>query len=416
MFGGVFFPSKDHNLQDETKPHEAFESVAPELGARLGYYPIPYLGAEAEGAVMPTKTESGDTAGLWAARGQLVVQYPLRAVSPFVLAGAGALGAGSRVMGSDTDPALHFGVGAKLRLDDFFGLRLDVRDNMSQKNDASNGTQTHHPEALLALTATLGFTKPPEPPKDSDGDGIVDSADACAAQPGPAPTGCPPPPDRDGDGVIDAQDRCPNLAGVAPDGCPKPTDRDNDGVPDDKDKCPDQAAPTPDGCPDLDPDHDGVTGELDRCPAEPETKNGFEDEDGCPDVVPEKVKRFAGVIAGIEFDFGQATLRPASSKVLDQAVAILNEYPSLRLLVSGHTDATGDRERNLDLSRRRAETVKAYLVGKGIAETRLETRGAGPDEPIADNETPQGQQKNRRIEFKLLESEPSSPAPAPANP
>jgi OOP family OmpA-OmpF porin len=92
--------------------------------------------------------------------------------------------------------------------------------------------------------------------------------------PGVAPTGCP---DGDQDGVLDRDDKCLDVPGVAPDGCPP--DSDGDGFIDSKDKCPN----------------------------EPETKNGFEDDDGCPDEIPAAVKRFNGVIKGIEFDNGKAT-------------------------------------------------------------------------------------------------------------
>jgi len=83
----------------------------------------------------------------------------------------------------------------------------------------------------------------------------------------------------------------------------------------------------------------------------------------------------------------------------------MTDYPKLRIRITGHTDNVGDRDSNAKLSQARADAVKQYLVDKGVAADRIETRGAGPDEPIADNDTPAGQQKNRRIEFKLLERE-----------
>jgi outer membrane protein OmpA-like peptidoglycan-associated protein len=83
----------------------------------------------------------------------------------------------------------------------------------------------------------------------------------------------------------------------------------------------------------------------------------------------------------------------------------------VRLEIVGHTDSTGSREINVDLSQRRAEAVQQYLVGKGIDESRLLTRGAGPDEPIADNKTKAGRAENRRIEFKLLQPGAGTTAP-----
>ena len=159
------------------------------------------------------------------------------------------------------------------------------------------------------------------------------------------------------------------------------------------------------GCPDPDPDRDGISGDADKCPNEPETKNGFEDADGCPDTIPDKVKKFSGVVKGIEFDRGKDTIRPVSTPVLDEALAVLKEYATIKIQISGHTDTDGEHDKNVDLSQRRADAVKAYFVGKGVDAGRIQTRGVGPDEPIADNKTAAGKQKNRRIEFKVLGQE-----------
>jgi outer membrane protein OmpA-like peptidoglycan-associated protein len=406
FFGGVFFPSKKHELAAKG-PFQKYASKAPELGGRLGVYPLDFLGLEVEGAAMPTKVADGSSAGLWAARAHLVGQAPLGAVIPFAVFGAGALGAGSNALGSDSDPAIHFGVGAKVPLDDFLSLRLDLRDTMSQKHNASQGAQTHHPEATLGLSFNLRPGKaPPEAPKpaagpaDSDNDGVSDDKDACPAEPGEMANGCPRR-DTDGDGFSDDKDACPKQAGSAPCGC-SPVDTDGDKVIDELDRCPGEAGPI-EGCPDPDADRDGIPVPQDRCPDKQETKNGYEDSDGCPDEIPEVIKKFTGVIQGIEFDRGKETIRPVSTPTLDAALKVLNDYPALRVLISGHTDTDGVRQTNLDLSRRRAESVKAYFVGKGVDSSRIETRGAGPDEPIADNKTAAGKQKNRRIEFKLID-------------
>jgi len=325
---------------------------------------------------------------------------------PFALIGGGVLGAGSNVTGTDSDKLFHFGVGAKVKLDDFLGVRLDLRDNLTQKYHASAGTQAHSPEATLGLAFTLDpvAKTPPKaaPPPDADSDGVPDEADKCPHEAGPAPDGCPPPKDSDGDGIEDARDACPNEAGPAPTGCPD-RDPDHDCVPVPLDKCPDQPGLPTDGCPDPDPDHDGISGDKDKCPTQPETVNGFEDDDGCPDTLPEKVKKYSGVVPGIEFDLGRATIRPASRATLDEAANVLKEYSALRISIVGHTDDQGDRAKNVDLSKARADAVKAYLVTQGIDPTRIETRGAGPDEPIADNKLAAGRQKNRRIEFKLIQ-------------
>jgi outer membrane protein OmpA-like peptidoglycan-associated protein len=261
------------------------------------------------------------------------------------------------------------------------------------------------------LSFTLGRTPAEAPaPKDSDGDGFADPQDACVAVPGVAPNGCPAPVaapvDTDKDGIVDASDPCPTEAedGAAPnpaDGCPN-KDQDEDGILIPDDKCPTEKGVAPDGCV-HDKDGDGVLDEADKCPDQPETKNGFQDADGCPDELPKAVAKFAGVIKGIQFDFGKATIRKESNKVLDEAIKVLKEYDELRIMVSGHTDNVGDAQTNLDLSQARANSVKEYMVSKGIDGGRIDTRGAGPNEPVADNATDTGRQENRRIEFKLLQ-------------
>ena len=104
----------------------------------------------------------------------------------------------------------------------------------------------------------------------------------------------------------------------------------------------------------------------------------------------------------ISFEPGTAKLLPASYPMIDGAAAILEEYSRVRLRIVAHVNDVGDRKQNIELSRRRAEAVKAYLVAKGVASSRLETHGAGPDQPIADNGTASGRLLNQRIEFELL--------------
>jgi outer membrane protein OmpA-like peptidoglycan-associated protein len=404
IFGGMMFPSDRHELYDMgSRQQVPFDPVVPEIGLRLAYFPLAFLGVEVEGAAMPAGTEDGESAGLWAARGHGVLQLPTLSVVPFVVVGGGGLGAGGDTLGTDVDGAFHFGAGVKIPLEDFVSVRLDLRDTLTQKNAAQYRAQTHHPELLAGLTFTLDRCRPlPPPPPDSDGDTIVDANDQCPNEAGPGPSGCPVK-DADQDGIPDAQDECPNAAGPAPRGCPlPPPDRDGDGVTDENDKCPEQPGLPPDGCPDPDPDKDGIEGSLDQCPDAPETKNGFEDSDGCPDELPEQLQRFSGVIQGIEFAFGQATIRRSSQPVLDDAAKVLSQYPQLRVQIVGHTDNLGDRARNVTLSQQRADAVKAYLTERGVGADRIETRGAGPDEPVADNDTEAGKQRNRRIEFKLL--------------
>ncbi len=109
----------------------------------------------------------------------------------------------------------------------------------------------------------------------------------------------------------------------------------------------------------------------------------------------------AGFVAvyGIHFDTDRADLKVGASKTLEEVVKLLKAHPDLKVEIQGHTDSTGADEHNLDLSRRRAETVKAYLQLYGIAADRLQTTGLGETKPVGDNATEEGRALNRRVEL-----------------
>ncbi|HTV24012.1 MAG TPA: OmpA family protein [Polyangiaceae bacterium] len=429
LFVGPLFIADDNSFRGPVvveagraptlKPLSKFDA-APEIGVRGGYYPLTFLGGELEGVLAVAATDSNQGATVLAARAQVVAQIPYWSVVPFALAGAGYWAVLNEVSGNDSEPAFHFGGGAKLNVAHDLSLRVDVRDSITRRGIGS------HPDNIEALAgANLVFGRAPAAPPDSDRDGVVDESDQCPLESGTSPSGCPIR-DSDGDGIMDPDDRCVREAGVAPTGCPvrdadgdgvvdaddqcisevggAPTgcpDRDGDGFLDRADQCPDVAGVNPNGCP-ADADGDGIVGADDRCPDEAETLNGIDDADGCPDELPAAVQEFMGVIAGIEFERGQAAIRPSSELALDQALRVLTEYPALRIEIVGHTDDRGSREHNLELSQQRADAVKAHLVAKGIDPNRLQTMGAGPDAPLTSNETAAGRQKNRRIEFRVI--------------
>jgi outer membrane protein OmpA-like peptidoglycan-associated protein/tetratricopeptide (TPR) repeat protein len=109
------------------------------------------------------------------------------------------------------------------------------------------------------------------------------------------------------------------------------------------------------------------------------------------------------VLNNILFETGKTVLTPGSYAELDRLRGILEDAPQMKIEISGHTDNTGSLAINLRLSEERAKAVTEYLVSKGIDRTRLQFRGYGPEQPIADNSTPAGRTQNRRVEFKILE-------------
>jgi len=105
------------------------------------------------------------------------------------------------------------------------------------------------------------------------------------------------------------------------------------------------------------------------------------------------------------FDTGQATLQPASQEQLTNIAAILRAYPQVKIRIGGYTDNTGDPASNLRLSEDRANNVMAELVRQGIDPTRLSAKGYGDENPIADNSTEEGRQKNRRISLRVTDKQ-----------
>ncbi|MEZ4454386.1 MAG: OmpA family protein [Nannocystaceae bacterium] len=154
-----------------------------------------------------------------------------------------------------------------------------------------------------------------------------------------------------------------------------------------------------------DADGDGIVDAVDRCPDDPETRNGFEDVDGCPDAIPEQVNTFTGVIRGIYFQEKRSRISAKSRPVLDRAAELLREFPAVTIEISGHT--TPDEDAGLGL--RRADEVRRYLLGAGIDARQIELRNAGSNEPIDTHKTEAGRAKNRRIEFQVL-AKPGAPS------
>ena len=236
---------------------------------------------------------------------------------------------------------------------------------------------------------------------DSDEDGVADNLDKCPDIAGTAKNnGCPEVKDTDGDGVPDSQDKCPELAGTAKNkGCPEIKDRDRDGVADDQDPCPDKAGNFG-GCPDS--DGDGVADNLDKCPKTAGVASSF----GCPEEKKEMVavrEKLATAARAVQFESAKAILKDESYDVLDEVVTIMRQNAAYSLSISGYTDDVGDDETNLRLSQDRSKACYDYLIFRGIKAERIRFTGFGEARPIASNNTAEGREQNRRVEFELIQ-------------
>lgn len=317
-------------------------------------------------------------------------------VSPYIQAGIGG-----SVYKGNWGAFVPLGLGLQVNMfDEAFLLinsqyRIPVTENVNYHFFHSVGLA-----GVIAKRKTAPKVLPPpplpQPPADTDGDGIVDSLDACPQVRGLAQfNGCP---DTDGDGIPDKDDKCPNEKGVARyQGCPIP-DTDGDGINDEEDKCPtEKGVARYQGCPVPDRDKDGVNDEDDKCPDLPGTVAN----NGCPEIKEEVRKRIDVAAKNIFFATGSYKLLAKSNKSLDDVVKLLNEDPNLKLDIEGHTDNTGKADKNQLLSENRAKSVYEYFVKKGVSTERLKSAGFGQDQPVADNKTAAGRTKNRRVELKL---------------
>lgn len=305
------------------------------------------------------------------------------------------------------------------------------------------------------LCAPKVIVEKPKPKKklvikieDTDGDGLKDDVDKCPNDPEDMDAfqdedGCPDP-DNDTDGILDDKDGCPlepeDKDGFEDeDGCPD-ADNDKDGLNDTVDKCPldpeDQDGfEDDDGCPDADNDKDGLNDTVDKCPLDPEDRDGFEDDDGCPDCdndgdgVPEcpqvvdlcpnkpaktddgcpKYKLVVVTAKKIElkqtvfFAYNKAKIRRKSYKLLREVAQVFKDNTELKVRIEGHTDSRGGDRFNMKLSQARAESVRDFLVKEGVETGRMEPKGYGETQPIADNRTKRGRTQNRRVEFVITD-------------
>ncbi|MCY7409201.1 MAG: OmpA family protein, partial [Chitinophagales bacterium] len=341
--------------------------------------------------------------------------------------------------------APEFGVGVNVKLGSSVMFNLQ-ECFVYTTGDERDGVVANENDAFLfhKVGLTFNFGKA----KDADGDGVADRNDECAETPAGVTvdkTGCPLDkdadgiadyldtcpdvagtkllngcPDTDGDGIADKDDRCPEVAGLSTlKGCPDedgdgiadlddkclgtktgyrvdatgcPMDNDKDGILNEDDLCPDAAGILElKGCPDT--DGDCISDKDDRCP----TVKGTIANKGCPEMAKEDVKKITMIASKIYFEFNISKLKAVSLPQLDALVEILKKYEAANLAIEGHTDNIGEDAYNMNLSQERTESVKDYLMSKGIMESRLSAKGFAETQQIADNKNKAGHAKNRRV-------------------
>ncbi|OPC01129.1 hypothetical protein BAS09_13915 [Elizabethkingia ursingii] len=230
--------------------------------------------------------------------------------------------------------------------------------------------------------------------RDRDKDGIPDKDDRCPDTPGlPEFQGCP---DTDGDGIPDIDDKCPEVAGPKENqGCPWP-DTDGDGVLDKDDQCINVPGPKENnGCPWPDRDGDGIPDKDDKCPDVP----GLPEYQGCPPTGT----RVTTELKDILFDFNKATIQSSSLSKVDAAANIIKDSKVENFLVTGYTDAKGNPNYNLKLSRERAASVVKALEARGVNGSNLKSVGVGAKEAtVPATASNEARQVDRKVEVRAI--------------
>ena len=376
LFGGGLL-SNDHSqfyqygkFPDANRP--PLQVLSPELGLRFAYFFLPNVGVEAEGSMVMASTQGMDAAGtgpsqsasIYSAHVQAIYQYPVPDLKlvPFAAIGAGVWHTSSDYLGSDTDWPLHIGIGARFFVTDQIAVRADFRYLRGPSIEDPYTLNDGYGELMIGVQWAPGAS--------SHGGGNE----------GPPP---PPPVDRDsdGDGIPDSLDKCPNE-------------------PEDKDLYQDV-----EGCPDPDNDGDGIPDATDKCPNEPETINGNQDDDGCPDrgdplviMSPDRLDLLDAIV------FKGTTIQKQSLNVLGQVGATLRAHTEIwRLRLTVHVQPTKDPDKDMELSQKRAQVLKDWLVQYGIDAKRLEPRGFGGTKPLVPPDTKGSAAINERVELIILE-------------
>lgn len=320
------------------------------LGLAVGKPLSPRFNLELEASADKLDLESGaDEYSQWGVGVNALYFFSREGAAPYLLGGVGAL---NTELGTEdnTNAALNLGVGFMPVLTRTgMALRAEARYRLDA-DDKTLPAEDRFDDFIIGLGLTIPLG-------------------SRASEPAPTPVAAvepAAPADSDGDGIIDERDACPNSpAGARVDSR---------------------------GC-ELDSDGDGVVDSRDRCPG---TARGAKvDAAGC--LVAQTI-----VLKGVIFRTNSAELAGDSVRILDEAARTLRDNPGLKVEVAGHTDDRGAAAYNASLSQRRAESVRSYLIGQGVAANRLSAKGYGEAEPIDTNQTAAGRANNRRVELRIV--------------
>jgi OmpA-OmpF porin, OOP family len=393
FIGGYVFEGNEYNLDS-----------ALTYGVRAGYNFTKHWGVEGYFNHVLTETDmkwnpNGNDARIsgYGIEG-LYHFFPQSRVVPFLAAGIGGIHYDFEATDNMDKFSIDYGAGVKIFLPDSVA-RLFMADDIALRADVRHifPLNAAHNDFLYTAGLAFSFGGRDKTCADSDRDGVCDDRDKCPNTPvGVAvdSDGCPM--DSDEDGVPDYLDKCPDTpkgCSVDKDGCP--IDSDKDGVIDCMDKCPNTPAGCSvdkDGCP-TDSDKDGVIDCMDKCPNTP--AGATVDKDGC-------MHEQMTINLNVEFDTDKTIIKEQYIDGIKKVADFMKEFPKTTAAIEGHTDNVGTAAYNERLSKKRAESVRQYLIKNfGIKASRLTATGYGLTKPIASNDPEEGRQKNRRVEAVL---------------
>jgi outer membrane protein OmpA-like peptidoglycan-associated protein len=409
------------------------------FGGRVGVRVVSPLWLDLAGGYTPTSACNCDATWTHLSANLMLESSKPRLINPFLSLGGGVSKFVPRWSPDEKDGTFEAAVGAKVRLMNSLGLRLEARNVLLMPK--KHYKDAHIDNIILGGGLVFAFGGKPA---DSDGDGVPDKLDKCPDTPRACTVdanGCPI--DSDHDGVCDGMDKCPDTPrGATVDAAGCPTDSDGDGVWNGIDQCPDTprgCTVDAHGCP-IDSDGDGVCDGVDTCPNTikgctvdahgcttdsdgdgvcdgldkcPDSPSGSRvDADGCPisEVRQREMELLdTGLIRlqDVKFETAKANILPESHHALDVVGEVLGKWTQLKIEIGGHCDSRGSDAYNLGLSKRRVASVRTYLLQHfpKLEATQFTVMGYGESQPLVPNTSPENMAQNRRVEFKVMNKE-----------